>query len=140
MSRIRDTRQPGQRTVPPRPPHPGRVFFAASCRPAGRTGRAVELDPGAARGEPREAVRRWRQLEAQIQKLDQEQARIQGELRRPANAAVLDRSVFLNLLLQRKGISWTRLFADLEGVFPGGVEAGDHPPLRHGGRTGFSWT
>jgi len=73
----------------------------------------------------REASRESREtlatLEAQIQKLDQEQARIQGELRRPANAAVLDRSVFLNLLLQRKGISWTRLFADLEGVFPGDV-------------------
>jgi len=73
----------------------------------------------------REASRESREtlamLEAQIQKLDQEQARIQGELRRPANAAVLDRSVFLNLLLQRKAISWTRLFADLEGVFPGDV-------------------
>ncbi len=60
-------------------------------------------------------------LEARISQLDQEQARIQNELRQPDNAAVLDRSVFLNLLLQRKGISWTRMFADLENVFPGHV-------------------
>jgi type IV pilus assembly protein PilN len=60
-------------------------------------------------------------LETRISQLDKEQARIQSELRQPANAAVLDRSVFLNLLLQRKGISWTRMFADLENVFPGRV-------------------
>ncbi len=60
-------------------------------------------------------------LESRISQLDQEQARVQSELRQPANAAVLDRSVFLNLLLQRKGISWTRMFADLENVFPGQV-------------------
>ena len=74
----------------------------------------------------REAARESREMldtiEIQTRKLDQEQARIQGELRQPANAAVLARSVFLNLLLQRKGISWTQLFSDLEGVFPGSVK------------------
>lgn len=73
----------------------------------------------------REAARESRetleQLDRQIRRLDSEQARVQAELRQPVNAAVFDRSVFLNLLLQRKGISWTRLFADLEGVFPGSV-------------------
>jgi type IV pilus assembly protein PilN len=73
----------------------------------------------------REAARESREmldtLDRQVRLLDTEQARIQAELRQPVNAAVLDRSVFLNLLLQRKGISWTRLFADLEGVFPGSV-------------------
>lgn len=73
----------------------------------------------------REAARESRemldQLERQIRQLDAEQARIQAELRQPANAAVLDRSAFLNLLLKRKGISWTRMFADLEGVIPGSV-------------------
>ena len=39
-------------------------------------------------------------------------------LRRPENAEVLERSVFLNALLLRKGISWTRIFADLEKVLP----------------------
>ena len=36
----------------------------------------------------------------------------------PENAEVLERSVFLNALLLRKGISWTRIFADLEKVLP----------------------
>ena len=34
------------------------------------------------------------------------------------NAEVLETSVFLNELLVRKGISWTRIFADLEKVVP----------------------
>ncbi|HPT26639.1 MAG TPA: hypothetical protein PLZ95_09490 [Bryobacteraceae bacterium] len=73
----------------------------------------------------REAARESREMldsiERQADQLDREQARIQAELRQPANAAVLDRSVFLNLLIQRKGISWTKMFADLEGVVPSSV-------------------
>lgn len=44
-----------------------------------------------------------------------------GVLRQPANAEVLERSVFLNTLLYRKGISWTRLLSDLEKVMPPNV-------------------
>jgi len=43
-------------------------------------------------------------------------------LRRPENAEVLERSVFLNALLYRKGISWTRIFADLEKIVPWNVK------------------
>jgi type IV pilus assembly protein PilN len=60
-------------------------------------------------------------LDAQLRALNAEHSRLEGQLRQPANAAVLDRNAFLNLLLQRKGISWTRLFSDLESVFPGAV-------------------
>jgi Tfp pilus assembly protein PilN len=42
-------------------------------------------------------------------------------LRQPANAEVLERSVFINSLLYRKGISWTRLMADLEKTMPPNV-------------------
>jgi Tfp pilus assembly protein PilN len=35
---------------------------------------------------------------------------------------VLERSVFLNSLLFRKGISWTRIFADLEKTIPHNVK------------------
>jgi type IV pilus assembly protein PilN len=38
--------------------------------------------------------------------------------RRPENAEVLERSLLLNTLLQRKGISWTKIFSDLEDVIP----------------------
>jgi type IV pilus assembly protein PilN len=34
---------------------------------------------------------------------------------------VLERSLFLNALLFRKGISWTRIFADLEQTLPHNV-------------------
>ena len=41
---------------------------------------------------------------------------MENVLRQPQNAEVLDRSVFLNDLLMRKGVSWTRIFSDLENV------------------------
>jgi type IV pilus assembly protein PilN len=57
-------------------------------------------------------------LEAQLRRLTAEQARQEAVLREPENAAVLERSLFLNMLLYRKGISWTRIFADLEETLP----------------------
>ena len=36
----------------------------------------------------------------------------------PQNAVVLERSVLLNQLIERKSISWTRIFSDLEQVMP----------------------
>ncbi len=50
-----------------------------------------------------------------------EQAKIDGALRQQGNTDVLDRSVFLNALIFRKAISWTRIFADLEKVMPAQV-------------------
>jgi len=49
------------------------------------------------------------------------QSKLDGELRRPDNAEVLERSVFINEILRRKGISWTGIFADLEEVIPHNV-------------------
>jgi len=57
-------------------------------------------------------------IETQLQALNREHNRVAAQLRQPANTAVFERSIFLNQLLQRKGISWTRLFSDLEVVFP----------------------
>jgi Tfp pilus assembly protein PilN len=57
-------------------------------------------------------------LERRLRTLSAEQASIEGVLLRPENAEVLERSVFLNNLLHRKGISWTRIFADLEKIVP----------------------
>ncbi len=54
----------------------------------------------------------------QVAALSGEQARLDTVLRRPENAEVLERSLFLNALLYRKGISWTRIFADLEKIMP----------------------
>jgi len=57
-------------------------------------------------------------LESQIRAVSAQQARQEAILRKPENAEVLERSLFLNALLYRKGISWTRIFADLEKVLP----------------------
>ncbi len=57
-------------------------------------------------------------LNTQVNALSVGQARLNGTLRRPENAAVLERSVFLNTLIDRKAISWTKIFADLEKVMP----------------------
>ncbi|MGC9945447.1 MAG: hypothetical protein ABSF64_03540 [Bryobacteraceae bacterium] len=57
-------------------------------------------------------------LDSQIRALSAQQARQDAIRRKPENAEVLERSLFLNALLYRKGISWTRIFSDLEKVVP----------------------
>jgi len=57
-------------------------------------------------------------LNKQIHDIDSDQARLNALLRKPENAAVLERSVFLNTLIERKAISWTKIFADLDKVMP----------------------
>ena len=57
-------------------------------------------------------------IDKQVQTIAKEQAKLEVVLRRPENAQVLDRSIFLNSLIFRKGISWTKLFADLEEILP----------------------
>lgn len=68
--------------------------------------------------EDREAVARFTQ---QLNAVNREQASIDGTLRQPENAAVLEQSVLLNALIERKSISWARLLADIEGVLPNGA-------------------
>jgi type IV pilus assembly protein PilN len=57
-------------------------------------------------------------LQGRLKTLSGQQAQLESVLRKPENAEVLDRSLFLNSLLYAKGISWTRLFDDLEKVLP----------------------
>jgi type IV pilus assembly protein PilN len=61
------------------------------------------------------------QLERQLGTIAAEQSRLEAVLREPANAQVLERSVFLNSLIYRKGVSWTRMLADLESILPHNV-------------------
>jgi hypothetical protein len=55
---------------------------------------------------------------AQLTRLNAEQRKFDAILARPENAEVLERSLFLNTLIERKAISWTKLFHDLQGVVP----------------------
>ena len=61
-------------------------------------------------------------LNAQLRKVSSDQAALDAVLRKPENAQVLETSVFINSLLMRKGISWTRIFADLEKKVPYNVK------------------
>lgn len=57
-------------------------------------------------------------LSTQLRSIGSEQAKLNATLRRPENAEVLERSLFLNTLIERKAISWSKIFADLEKVLP----------------------
>ncbi|MBK9170372.1 MAG: hypothetical protein IPM24_23320 [Bryobacterales bacterium] len=54
----------------------------------------------------------------ELREIAARQAEVDAVLRRPENAAVLERSIFLNGLLRRKSVSWTGIFADLETTLP----------------------
>ena len=60
-------------------------------------------------------------LRTELRSTAAEQAKLDEVLRRPANAEVLQLSQMLNALIERKSISWTRIFADLESVMPNDV-------------------
>jgi len=61
-------------------------------------------------------------LNAQIRTVAAEETKFDAFLRQPANAEVLERSLLLNQLIERKSISWTKIFADLESVLPHNVK------------------
>jgi type IV pilus assembly protein PilN len=57
----------------------------------------------------------------QLTAIRNEQVKLDGAMRKPGNAQVLDRSILLNTLIRRKAISWTRIFSDLDTVCPPNV-------------------
>lgn len=69
-------------------------------------------------GDTRARVNR---LDQELSAISTEQARLDATLRQPANASILERSLLLNTLVERKSVSWTRIFADLEAVMPPNV-------------------
>ena len=73
------------------------------------------------RGVIRRDQQMGQRLTGDLAKLKSEQRKYEAEVRKPENAEVLERSVFLNQLLLRKGIGWTRIFADLEKTLPPNV-------------------
>jgi type IV pilus assembly protein PilN len=69
-------------------------------------------------GDTRAQVNR---LNQELTAISTEQARLDATLRQPANASILERSLLLNTLVERKSVSWTKIFADLEAVMPPNV-------------------
>jgi Tfp pilus assembly protein PilN len=62
-----------------------------------------------------------RRVNAQIARIEREQAKLDAAMRQPGNEEVLDRSVMFNGLIRRKAISWTMIFEDIEKVLPPNV-------------------
>ncbi len=73
------------------------------------------------RGRMRETRAEVGRLSAELRATAAEQGKLDATLRQPANAFVLERSLLLNTLVERKSVSWTKIFAALEGVMPGSV-------------------
>lgn len=63
-----------------------------------------------------------RSIQAQTAAYQQEKQQNEARMRQPANAAVLERSRFLNAVFARKSFSWTAVMMDLERVLPAGVQ------------------
>lgn len=61
------------------------------------------------------------QLENQLGVVRGQRAQVERSVRDPENAEAVEYAVFLNGLLRRKGISWTRIFDDLEQIVPHNV-------------------
>ncbi len=53
--------------------------------------------------------------------LTQQQRRFGSVLSKPENTEVFSNSVFLNELIARRGLSWTRIFRDVDAVMPANV-------------------
>jgi type IV pilus assembly protein PilN len=65
-----------------------------------------------------ESMRQLAVAQKRLAMVQKDLAAVNQELRQPKNATVLENSILLNQILMRKGISWTRIFADLEKVVP----------------------
>jgi len=71
---------------------------------------------------PIELTKHQSRLRAELADLSTDEAKLRKILQDAANDVVFERSMFLNRLLQRKGISWTRTFSDLESILPPRVQ------------------
>lgn len=68
--------------------------------------------------ESRDVNRQISRMEDEMGKLDKERAAAVVFLNKPENKVVSDQSKFLNAVIQRKALSWTRIFMDLERIMP----------------------
>jgi len=72
-------------------------------------------------------------LRAQMVPLQAERTRGEAPLRNPKVRAQLDQAGYINALIARKSVSWTRLFERLEEIMPPGVELVSLRPLERNG-------
>ncbi len=69
-------------------------------------------------------------LNRQVNAASKDQARLDGIMRQPQNASVLEWSALINTLIYHKSISWSKLLADLEKTLPPEVKVVQiHPAI-----------
>ena len=61
-------------------------------------------------------------LNQKLHAVTTDQQRLEGVMRQPRNAYVMETSLFINDLIAHKSISWSRLFSDLEKTVPYNVK------------------
>lgn len=72
-------------------------------------------------------------VRAEMAPLLADQAEAQAPLRDPEVRGELDRAAYFNQLIDRRSVSWTRLFERLEQLMPPGVELVSLRPLERNG-------
>ncbi|MGH9787063.1 MAG: hypothetical protein ACRD88_23070 [Terriglobia bacterium] len=70
------------------------------------------------RSETRSLTQQLSRFDREVQDLEGEQRDLEAWLRRPEVQEIRDRSGFLNSMIFRKSLSWTRMFLDLEKILP----------------------
>ncbi|HVB07445.1 MAG TPA: hypothetical protein VNF00_00740 [Candidatus Acidoferrales bacterium] len=83
------------------------IFLSVHAVEARRTNRAMRGDIG--------------RLEDQIRASQREQERLRSAFKDPKTVEVMERSQFLNNLIEQRTFPWTKMFADLEKILPPGV-------------------
>ena len=83
------------------------VFLSVHAVEARRANRAMRGDIG--------------RLEDQIRASQREQERMRLAFKDPKTVEVMERSQFLNNLIEQRTFPWTKMFADLEKILPPGV-------------------
>jgi len=83
------------------------VFLSVHAVRTRRTNRVMRGDIG--------------RLEDQIRASQREQERLRSAFKDPKTVEVMNRSRFLNNLIEQRTFPWTKMFADLEKILPPGV-------------------
>jgi Tfp pilus assembly protein PilN len=119
-------------------PEPNKRPFLAGAAAAGTVGVVALLLLSHAAYKSWQASRELRSdisnLEGEIQRDQQRQQELQAYFQGPEAKQILDRSSFLNSLIDERSFPWTKIFMDLEETLPPGVRVVSIAPRLVNGR------
>jgi Tfp pilus assembly protein PilN len=119
-------------------PEPNKRPFLAGSAAAGTVGLVALLLLSHAAYRSWQSSRELRSeisgLQDQIEHDEQRQQQLQAYFRGPDAKQILDRSAFLNSLIDARSFPWTKIFMDLENTLPPGVRVVSIAPKLVNGR------